>query len=471
MPLLSPAQEGHNEVYYAKKYLDINIRKKEKQQTSVRRQQKRSLKKLSRQEHKYANRLRKSDSTGYTLYNKQPLTFDSIRRIQPDAGEADPRRVSMGAKRSMDSLKGVKKFIEEKAHVTGGGHPATDGVEGKLGGLQTNLAYNNEVSRLINERTRFLSNLPSNGNKAKGLKGMQKQAFYNNEKIKAFQQIADEPSRAEEKALEYLQGTEGFEQYLTKGSGNSMNGASVEELEKMGFQTKRQMQSLLQKKVGGNLGGLQERMGGQVKDFQDKLKEVKDVKATAQQTKSSIKGLKHTDKPAFKVNPMRGLPFLKRIEQQYNWQTTRATFDGQPAIFSISYMAGFKQTPKLSYGAGIATSIGLGSNWNNIRFSFQGLGMRSYAAWQWQYGIGLYAGYERMYKQAVFVGQPEQAATGFTETPHNRKDYADAVVLGLTKAYKINSKLNGSIQLLYDIWWKEKGLRSPILIRFATMTK
>ena len=167
---------------------------------------------------------------------------------------------------------------------------------------------------------------------------------------------------------------------------------------------------------------------------------------------------------------MRGLPFAQRIEKQFNWQTSRSTLDGKPAMLQASVMAGFRHTPKLGYGIGIATCIGLGQNWNNLKLSFQGLGLRTYISWQLVYGVGLYAGYERMYKQAAFL-DTKQTSNELIPTTHNTRSYNESVLAGLTKTYNINNKWNGSIQILYDLWWKEKGLRSPIVLRFASIKK
>lgn len=167
---------------------------------------------------------------------------------------------------------------------------------------------------------------------------------------------------------------------------------------------------------------------------------------------------------------MRGLPFWKRIEKQYNFQTARATVDGQPAILQLSAMAGYKQSPKLSYGLGLVEATGLGQNWTNLHLSFQGIGLRSYAAWQWEYGIGAYAGYERLYKQAAF-GSAANTDQALTPSPHSTASYSECVLIGLTKSYHINDKWNGQVQLLYDIWWQQKGMQSPIMIRFSTISK
>lgn len=471
LTISATAQEENTDVYQAKRYLDINIKKQDKFNARVKKQQEKVLDRLKRKEGRFAKKLQRNDSAAYATYQKNPLTFDSISRSGKPDSASIVKKSKNRVNRSFDTLKGIKSYIEDKAHVTGDGPSATDGYDSKLISVKGSSQHNQDVGSMITQRTNFLKSIKTRDRKTPGLKSIQKQTFYSNEKIKTFKQISDEPSVAEEKALEYLQGKEGFDEYLSYTEGKSMKNLgslSTDELEKMGYQTKRKVQANLQKKLGSDLMGLQNKMGGQVKDYQDKLQDIKEVKNTAKQAKASVKGLQHTEKPAFKVNPMRGLPFYKRIAQQYNWQTTRASNDGKPAVFSFSYLAGFKHTAKLSYGLGVATSIGLGSNWNNVRISFEGVGLRSYAAWQWQYGIGAYAGYERMYKQAVFVTKEETTAM-LNETHHNKKAYNEAVLIGLTKAYRINDKMNGSIQVLYDIWWKEKGLRSPIQLRFATM--
>jgi hypothetical protein len=112
----------------------------------------------------------------------------------------------------------------------------------------------------------------------------------------------------------------------------------------------------------------------------------------------------------------------------------------------------------------------LGQNWSSIHFSVQGIGLRTYMSWLWQYGIGVYGGYERMYKQAVFTNSTG-ASTDITPTIHNTNTYAESLLAGLTKTYRMNDKWNGQLQVLYDIWWQQEGLRSPVFLRFATVKK
>lgn len=475
------AQEDERVIYYGKKYLNLNIRSTEKCNQRVQRQQQKLLKQLKCKERKFAKRLKRQDSVAFLTYQQDPITFDSIGKMQQTDSATRLQRSKRYASSSIDSLRRINAFIESKANVVGTPSEPNSAYSHKMNTESTKAGYNQYLGDLIQKRTKNLKNInASTKGGIKGFAGIDKSVFYSNEKVKVFQQIKDEPSRLEEKSLEYLQGHEGFDNCL-KGNPGGMEalagkGIDATALQKMGYQTKQQMNAQLQKKLGGSGGGIQQQMSKDVAKWQDKANKLmtagKGVRQKSQELRNSQSSLKRfgkIDKPSFKVNPMKAQPLTRRIEKQINWQTTRATLDGKPAIFQVSAMAGYKHTPNLTYGVGIAPSIGLGQNWSNIRISFEGLGLRSFAEWKWIYGIGLYAGYERTYKMAAFDDKTTE--TNLVPNKHNTAIYNEAIVAGLTKTYSINEKWSGSIQVLYDVWWKEKSLRSPIIIRFATIKK
>lgn len=468
---VASAQEESAEVYYAKKYLDINIHSQEKFNKQVARQQNKLLTRLKRKEQRYAAKLKRKDSASYARYLQQPLTFDSISKISKNSTASSNTPIGR-LHGGVDSLKQIEQYLQDKMHFQGDNNSAIGNYGSKLSTVNAQGSKNAYITSLVTQRMSGLKQLNARSKlKGQGVEPIEKSVFYAKGKMNVFKEMKDNPTKAEENALEYLQGQPGFDEYLQGNDGlqGLQGNMSSVDLEKMGFQTKQKMTSNLQKKFGGNLSGLQQNMGTQVKQFQDDLNKVKSAKNAIRKSDQSLKQAINLSKLSFKINPMRSLPFSKRIEKQYNYQTTRATIDGRPAMLQASAMAGFKHTPKLTYGLGVAASIGLGQNWNSIRFSFQGVGLRTFASWQWQYGIRAYAGYERMYRKAVFVNTSSESIPAAELNPHNTNAYTDAILIGLTKSYRINEKWNGSIQLLYDIWWKEKGLRSPIQLRFATI--
>lgn len=468
------AQELNAPVYYSKKYLDLNVKSLTKYNKYTQKQQQKLLKKLKKKEDRFAKKLKRKDSTAYAQYQSDNVTYDSISRIKPDSIQL-LRQARGLSHATIDSLKGVQRYIKNKTSKVNQLYGNTPGDNVNLNSLNTDLQYNTQVNDLISKRTERLKRLAADHKSLGSIKGIEQNVFYTKQRIQAVKGVADEPSKAEEYALEYLMGEKGFSNHLQPPASKNVKrmgvGMSVDDLEKMGFQTKRQLSSKLQNKFGNNLGSVQQRMGDQVSDYQDKLQQVRSTKNSIKQAKQSVSKMKDLNAPSFKVNPMRGKPLWHRIEKQYNWNTTRASFDGsKPAILNLSVMAGFKHTPKLTYGVGFVSSIGLGQNWNNVKISFEGLGLRTFTEWQWEYGIGAYAGYELLFRQGIINSHNNATSEPqYMESARSNERYQQSVLIGLTKRYQVNDKWSGAIQVLYDVWWKEKGLRSPIQLRFATI--
>lgn len=488
--LVRAQEETATTLRQGRNYIELNLSSLEKYNKRIQKEQTRLLRKLSRKETRLLRQLKKEDSTQYQLLQDNPLTYDSIRTLLKADSSTRLARTKNKADHTIDSLKKIQQFLQGKTTILDAAGSQTTALTGnkdytrEFNTLNTDLSYQDYLNRLIDQKTQSLKGIGGNN---KNLTGIQKEVFYAKAKMKTWKQIADDPDKTEEKALEWLQGTEGFDKAFTQQQrANDMHSAtSAEDLEKMGYQTKRQLNKQLQEKFGNNLGTVQDNMGKQVGDWQQQAQGItgkaqqagEQLRNTSNQLKEARQtatNLKNTQKPAFRINPMRGLPFRERIEKSYTYQARRATADGrQPAILEFAGTAGYKHTPKLTTGIGIAANIGLGQNWNNIRLSMQGIGARAYAQWEGQYGIAAYAGYERMYKQIGNWQMDKQAdaLTGIRPTPHNNRTYSEAVLIGLSKRYRMNNQWNGAVQVLYDIWWKDKGLRSPVVLRFVTSKK
>jgi hypothetical protein len=467
--LVVSGQEENSAVIQAgNRYIEIKIKKLDKYNSRVKRQQTRLLKILKKRERRFVKKLKKTDSTSFVRVQKQSPSYDSISKLSQQDAEINslPRKKND----AVDSLKGVQSFVKAK-DVGSANNPEMQNQNARMGKLQGQLNLRTQISQLIAQRTNDLKNTPK-GNSIAGFKGIEKHVFYYSAKIKVFKDIQDEPSKAENLAMEYLQGSAGFDNAMKsssssiKSTANLSNGITAEEMRVLGFQTKKITQQNLEKKFGNNLGVITKNATEGLKQYQEQFK---DFTGSINDTKKTLKSVSKMQKPLFKINPMRGLPFCKRFEQHFNWQAAHATSDGSaPATITASYVYGFKHTPKLTYGMGLAGALGLGQSWQNVKFSFQGIGLRSYAKCELQYGIGVYAGYERMYKQSAFTSKKVQGSE-IVNTTHNTERYNESVLIGLTKSYNINKRCNGAIQVLYDIWWQQKGLQSPIVLRFETI--
>ncbi|PZF74811.1 hypothetical protein [Taibaiella soli] len=474
------AQEEATGVYYSKRYLDLNICSLSKYHKRLERQQIMLLHQLKKEEAKLQRKLKRADSAAYARLQNQPFTYDSISKLSRVDSSALITKISQRRDAAIDSLQGVLGFMQDKSALLSEGAVNSSQYSSELQSLQQKINYRNYLNELITQRINNLKSIVGK-NDLSVFNALQKNILVAKSKMQIWKQVADDPSKAEEKALEYLQGFDGFDKTLSQSTsvGSMQSGMNASDLEKMGMQTKDQLSKALQQKFGNNIGQVQNMMGSQVAEWQNKAHDVTNkVKETKQQIADAQSGLTKVKPdlihPAIKLkNPMRGLPFWKRLEKSYNYATSRATPAGQPAMLQAAGMIGYKQTPKVSYGIGTALNVGMGQDWNHIKFTFEGIGLRSYVQAQLVFGIALYGGYERTYRQAAFTGprtiSPQE--TSLTPNNHNTAKYYESVLLGIAKTYKMNSKWNGQIQVLYDVWWRDKGLNSPVVLRFATSSK
>ncbi len=486
------AQETTENTIQAISYLDSKTSSLDKYLKRSERIQQKLLRRLKKKEARIQQQLAAKDSTLYRQYLNMPLTYDSIAALSQDTTTLN--RGAGKRNTTIDSLKGIQAFIQKQsgklnaaAGATGKDLPGAD-YTAKLAALQSKLNAEQQVKDLIQQRSQALEQLAGGKNIA-GLQSIQKEVYYAKEKMKAWRELADDPDKAEEQAMEYLQGVEGFDNYLNPNKnafGGLGNNATAADLERMGYQTKGQMGKMLQDKFGSNLAAVQQSMGEQVQQFSEKLNEVtgkvKEGKAALNEAKQGLneakaakEKIKHIEKPSFKKNPERGKPFWQRLETQYSFQTTRATPDGlRPAMLELGASVAFKHTPRLSYGIGLATSIGLGQNWQTIKLSYEGISARAYADWLLLYGFSAQLGYEQIFrpgnrpylKEQIDPDnpQPQQSDNALKAAFGGQQQVAYA---GIMKRYRINSTWSGTFLAGYNFLWQQSNLRSPFMIRFG----
>lgn len=449
----------------------------------MKRQQSYMLSRLARKERRLMSKLRRKDSVAYARLSTEERSFDSLSKLAASPSITDTTKGSLqgsvNASPVIDSLKRVQGFLQSGSMgLAAGTSPEVAGYSSKLENLNKELAYRKQIEKWSAERMATLkSGVGSKASSAVSTRDMEKTVFYASSRIKAYREIAETSTKLEEKALEYLQGTDGFSQALSLpttspsvqgvAKGNLQQGVngtiSAADLEHMGFQTKQGLQRHLQQSFGGQLNGAQQQLSGKLKDYQQ---QIGSATSQAKKAKQDLQQLKGAERPSFRVNPMRGLPFLQRIEKGYNFQTSRPTND-LPALLDVGAYAGFRHTPRLSYGVGAAISSGLGQGWSNVRLSFEGIALCTYAKWGWLYGVSAYGEYETTYRTIDWsynrVASEEEIAT-------RRFLNTQGFLLGLQKTYRINHKFSGAVQVLYDLKWREKSLTSPIVIRLIQQT-
>lgn len=450
--------------------------------------QRRLIRKLKKKEKRMSALDASSDSMQNTVSYNNTISYDSLLVLAKDPSllynKGSPKTNAV-----IDSLKGIQNFIQyqsgklQKAAALANQASLPSGsYTAQLNELQQKLNAQDELNKLIQQKTSsFESHFLSE--KMVGIQSLQKDLAIAKSKIKCWKQAADDPDAAEEKAYEYLQGTEGFENYLNTNKNNAFGGlgnnASAADLQKMGYQLKGQVSDMLKQQFGNRLGEVQQQMGQQINQYTKQLDKIKstvsETKNTYAQAKQDMaqtrQQLQQAEQAAFR-NPMRGIPFRQRFKYKYDFQTTKAMADGRPVLLDLGASISFEQSPKWRWGAGLSTDIGLGQDWQHLRLSYEGISLRVFVDREMVLGISMEGGYERRFLPANrdwLQADPERQVSN--QSGNIVKDafgvQQQSAYLGLMKSYHINKKWKGTIMAGYDFLWQRYGLRSPLMIRFG----
>jgi hypothetical protein len=203
-----------------------------------------------------------------------------------------------------------------------------------------------------------------------------------------------------------------------------------------GLQTQSQIQQLLQSQVGGG-GGAQ---------AQQQLQAAQSQVTSMQNAVSKFgSGGQDLNMPNFQPNTQKTKTFWHRLQYGANIQFQKTSLNF-PTTGDLGLSVAYKLNDKGSIGVGASYNIGLGTGWNDIQFSNQGVGLRSFMDWKIKKTYYVTGGYELNYMSA------------FSEISQlqNRSAWQPSLLLGLEKKYKISSKLQGNLQILFDALYKQE---------------
>ncbi len=266
------------------------------------------------------------------------------------------------------------------------------------------------------------------------------ETYYYRQQLEQYKAMLNDPDKAERAAVTMLSKVPAYQDFMAKNSllaalfklpsaystGNSLQG----------LQTRDQVQQLLQQQVGGG--------GGQA--VQGQLQAAQDQVTNMQNSLSKYgAGGQDMDMSNFKPNTQKTKTFLKRIQYGANIQFAKSAYSF-PATANIGLTAGYKINDKSTAGIGLAYTAGMGSGWNHISFSNQGLGLRSFMDWKIKKTWYVAGGYELNYMTQF----------GSISQLRDRSSWQPSALVGIEKKYRISQKVQGNIQLLYDALYKQE---------------
>lgn len=281
-----------------------------------------------------------------------------------------------------------------------------------------------------------------------------------------YKEVVNSPERIEREALKILQRQPFFQQFMAKhgelarlfgppagadpaGAGNPIPG----------LQTRAGLMQELQNRFGQeftqNGGMLQQQL-------QEGMDEVMALQNPIELAKKHLEDMKN--KISSQLSPadqekaaLKALPIKQRFEIGWNLQTN-TSLHNFPAMTDAGLSLGYKLSPRLLIGTGAAYKFGLGESFRKLRFTHEGLGLRSFTDWRlfkahnkYFKNLWLTSGYEMNYSERMN-----------SSAQVNRNLWIKSAVFGITRR-----KGKGTIQVLYTLDFVDNYRNQNFTVRFG----
>lgn len=364
----------------------------------------------------------------------------------------------------LDTLQSSLGFLKDSKDMLG----KAKGMQDKLGKsmasvkeLQAKLQQAEKIKEYIRERKQQLkTQLSQYTGMTKDLQKINKEAYYYAQQINEYKAVFKDRKKAEAKAMELLQKLPAYKDFVQRNSqlaslfnlGGIGGGAGMSEQDLArsleGLQTRTQVDQLLQQRMGGSGPNARQAVSQQMEAARSQFEELK----------KNFPDLDNAaDMPDFKPKEMKTKSFLQRLEFGTNVQFQRSN-QFFPTTGDIAGQVGYKFSKDGMMGLGAAYKLGLGTGFDNIRISHQGVGIRSFADYKLKGMFFVNGGFEYNYNT------PFATITQLA----NQTLWSRSALLGISKKYKINNKLKGNIILLYDFLANQQVPRTdPVKFRLG----
>ncbi len=449
------------------KSLHLLQKKYDKLNTSIDKQSQKMLARMQRKERKLEKGLRRKDSTKAgevfgdakskyaALSGEMKKTFDSAQTF--------PLKEYLPG---IDSIQTALNFLKAKgANLPTDKLQEISGASDKLQGLQDKLQKASDVEAFVKERERQLKEQLQNSGVAKGLKSINKEAFYYSQRLREYKDLLKSPQKMEDKLLSTVRNSHLFQSFMQKHSylaklfPTPQNYGTPEAL--AGLQTRASVQQSLQQRFGvssfsadaapsvsGSSGGGGNYLQQQMQTAQGQLSALKDKIGKL----GIAGGSSDMTMPDFKPNSQHTKSFLQRIEYGVNVQSERA-HSIVPTTSDVAFTAGYKINDKNTIGIGASYKMGWGSGGiKRIKLTSEGVGLRSYVDIKAKGSFWLSGGYEMNYMQSFSKYEQLKDLSAWQRSG----------LIGVTKKYKVRKKDN-NIQLLWDFLSYQQVPKTPAL--------
>jgi hypothetical protein len=352
---------------------------------TLQRRQLKLIAKLQLVETKASLQLKDVDSTAAMSYLQQ--TKDAYANLLEKFNGAKKGSAAGPYIPRLDSLQCLVSFL---GAIPGGKDQLNKALK-SIEGLKGDWLRGESIKSFLTERAATLNNLREQFPQLRGIKGAaakySKELFYYKSRLNQWKEELNKPANWEATALKALNKVPVFQRFLRENSqlsslfGMQSNGApDMTAVAMNGMQTRATLQTLLQQRLGPAAENLEQQLashavapGTGFMDIRDKITSLRSAGMTDEDASAM---------PAFKKNSQRTKPFLKRLEYGFDLQTGKRSAYQFPASNDLAISLGYRLNDRLVTGVGVAYKFSMGSAWNKINFTHDGIGLRSYLDWK-----------------------------------------------------------------------------------------
>ncbi|MBX9782407.1 MAG: hypothetical protein K2X48_03840 [Chitinophagaceae bacterium] len=434
------------------------------------------LSKLEKQEQKLKRKLWHTDSLkAKELFGNVEERYAKLREQLNSSNTPQPLNSVYSA--HADSLTTVLNFLNENPALKEAKNISKNLSSNlrNVTALQNKFNQTEQIRKQIKARQEALKQQLQNTPLAKQLAKYKKQAYYYQAQLKEYREALNDPKLLGAKLVEVARDIPAFRQFFANNSELSSmflvpgnNGfATANQASFTGLQTRAGVQSLLQERFGSTAaslggGGSSNYMQQQMQAAQGQMQQLKDKAMRLGQMSSG----NENEELDFVPDQTKTKSLKQRLVFSSSIQTNRSRgFFVNSADIGLSL--GMKLNDKSVIGLGGSYRAGLGTGFNNIRLTHEGISYRSYIDWKpslrflGQFGKSIWVsgGYERNYF-AVFNRIDEL---------RDVNAWKASLLLGASKVVDVRSRFfkKTKLSLLYDFNWRTPGnvQTQPILLR------
>jgi len=440
------------------KYLDQVSSKAASLENKLDKQSEKALAQLQKQEEKLKHKLLKVDSiAAKNIFADADAKYKELQQRLQNA----PLKQYLPR---LDSISTSLKFLQQNPQILSEVKEVKAKLTSaltKVKGLQSQFQKAEEIKKFLKERKQFLKDQLSKFGFMKEFKKLNKQIYYYSQQVAEYKEILNDPKKIEKKALELLGKTKFFQEFMKKNSlfasmfrmpGDPNDPAYTASL--AGLQTRVQVNNLIQQQIQSGGPNAQQIFQQNIQAAQAQLQQLKDrVLKLGGGSSDAVMP------EGFKPNNQKTKSFLQRLEYGTNFQMQKGN-GWWPNSTDIALSVGYKLNDRSVIGIGGSYKLGLGRGWNHIRFSSEGIGLRSFVDWKIKGSFSVTGGYEMNYKSAF---------NDFDQL-RDMNAWQQSGLIGISKSIPVKTKFfkKTSVKLMFDfLSYRQIPRTQPIIFRIG----